>query len=111
MLANFVKRRFGRAQAIGEPSPSIAELVRKNAKQVEIAARALRIDGAVRHLHFAGRVGQRAVFFVSGGGGQHDVGALRRFGQEHIVHDEQIEAGEPVGRGDAKVFSGFAPTT
>ncbi len=70
------------------------ELVRQDAQQIEIAARALRVDGALRHLHFAGRVGQRAVFFVSGCRGQNHVRALRRFGQEHILHDEQFEAGK-----------------
>ena len=81
---------------IGVPSSEHAELVRKNAEQIEIAARTLRIDRAMRHLHFARGVRERAVFFVGGGGGQNDVRALRGFRQEHVVHHEQFEAGELV---------------
>ena len=56
------------------------------------------------NLDFAGGIGERAVFFVSGGGGQDDVGALRGFGEEHVVNDEQFETGEAVGRGDGRKF-------
>ncbi len=112
VLADFVERRFRRAQLDRRAEPEHAQLVRKNADQVEIAARALRIDRAMGQLHFAGGIGQRAVFFVSGGGGQHHVGALRGFGEEHVLHDQQFEAGRAgPARRRAKVFSGFAPTT
>ena len=78
--------------------------MRQDANQIEIAAWALRIDRTVRHLHFAGRVGERAIFFVGGCRGQDNVGALRGFGQEHFVDHEQFESGELVRLGHAESF-------
>ena len=43
------------------------------------------------HLHFAGGVGDGAGFFVRGKRGQDHVGHLRRLGQKHVLHDQQIE--------------------
>ena len=44
---------------------------------------------ALQALHFAADVGDGAVLFVGAGGGQKDVGALRGFGQEHVLHDDE----------------------
>lgn len=74
--------------------------MRKNANQIKIAARALRIDGAIGHLHFASGVGHGAVFFVSRGGRQNYIRSLRCFRQEHIVNDQQFESGKTIGLRD-----------
>ena len=71
--------------------------MRENANQIEIAAGPLRIDRATGHLHFTGGIRERAVFFVGGGGGENNVGALSGVGQEHIVNDEQVEARYAIG--------------
>ena len=81
--------------------------MRKDANQIEIAARALRIDRAVGHLHFTRGVGERAIFFVGRCRGQNHVGTLRGFREEHFVDDEQFEPGELVRLGDAESFYGI----
>ena len=107
VLANFVESSFGSAQPDGRADSQHAELVRKNADQIEIAARALRVNRAMGHLHFAGGVGERAVFFVGRRRGEDDVGALRGFGQEHFVDYEQLEAAEIVGLRRGECFHGI----
>ncbi len=107
VLPDFVEGCFGRAQADGHAQPQRAELVRKDADQIEIAPRTLRIDGTVSHLDFAGSVGESAIFFVSGGGGKNHVRALGGLGEEHVVHDEQIESGDFIRVGSGEGLQGI----
>jgi hypothetical protein len=81
--------------------------MRKNAKEVEVAARPLRIDRAMRQLHFARGVRERTILLVCGRSRQHDVRALRGLRQEHVVHDQQFEAGQTVGLRHAECLQGI----
>ena len=66
------------------------ELVRKNAEQVEIAARAHDFGGFVQRLNLAAGIGNGAIFFVRRGGGENDVGLLSRFRHKHFVDDDEF---------------------
>ena len=57
-------------------------------------------------LYFAGNVGDGAGLFVSRSRRQNDVGMLRGFGQEQILHDN-----ERLGGSECCRASGLAPTT
>src|ERR1700691_74953 len=76
----------------------LRKLIRNNSQQVEVAARALRIDGPVRELHLTGSAGHRAVFFVGRNGREHNVGKLRSVSKEEVVNDEQFESAWAIRR-------------
>ena len=73
----------------------LLKLVRQNAEQIEVAARAHHFCRFVQQLDFAGRVRNAAVFFVSGGSGENDVGQLRGLRQEHFMDDQQLQLAAP----------------
>jgi hypothetical protein len=49
-----------------------------------------------RELHHPIRVRDRAVFLGPRGRGQHDVGEVRRFGEEDVLDDQVIERREHI---------------
>ena len=71
------------------------ELMRKNAHQVKVAARAHHFGALAHQLNFAGSVRDRAVFFVGGSRRKNNVRRFRGFRQEHFLYDEQIEFPAP----------------
>ncbi len=53
-----------------------------------------RFNRLTSELHHAIGIGDGADLLRPRGGGQHDVGEVRRFGEEDILHDQVIEGGE-----------------
>jgi hypothetical protein len=47
------------------------------------------LDGLLREVHRAVGVGESAGLFSPGCGGQHNVGVLRRLGEEDVLHDDE----------------------
>jgi hypothetical protein len=90
-LAHFLENRCGRLEVEGFAEAEALELVREDAQQVKVAARAHDFGGLMQQLDFAGGVGDAAVFFVSRSGGEDHVGKLRGLGHEHFVNDEEAE--------------------
>ena len=58
----------------------------QQAEDFEIGLGAHGFHGTLQALHFAGDVGDGAVLFIGGRGGEYDVGTLRGFGEEHLLH-------------------------
>ena len=103
--ANFVERRFRRAQADGLAQAVLRQLVRQDAQNVEVRARPHAVAALAHELNFAGGVGHGAVFFVGRKRRQNDIGQLRGFGKEQVLHDEQIEFAEALGGRPGRMFS------
>src|SRR5712691_8192863 len=74
-FANFLEDGRGTLVVESLAQASALELMRHNAEK----------------LNFAGGIRHRAVFFVSGGGGEDDVSDFGCVGQEHFLHDEEFQ--------------------
>ena len=57
-----------------------------------------RLNRLASELHHAIRVGDRADLLGPRGGGQHDIGEVRGFGEENILHHQMIEGAERFAR-------------
>ena len=57
-----------------------------------------RLDRLASELHHAIGVGDGADLLGPRGGGQHDVGEIRRLGEEDVLHDQVIERGQRFAR-------------
>ena len=57
-----------------------------------------RLDRLAPELHHAIGVGDGADLLGPRGGGQHDIGEIRRFREEDVLHDQVIERGERFAR-------------
>src|SRR5258708_17659927 len=90
-FANLLEDGGGSFVMKGFAETGALELMRKNAQEIEIGARAHDFRAFAEELNFAGGIGDGAVFLVSGGGGENDVSDLGGVGHEHVVADGEFD--------------------
>src|SRR6266566_2478802 len=90
-LPNLLKDVCGRPVVERLARTELFQLMREDAQQIEIRARAHHFRGFTQKLDFARSVRDRAVFFIRGSGGEDDIRLLRGLRQEKLVSDKQLQ--------------------
>src|SRR6516165_4808730 len=77
----------------------LLELVRHDAQQVEVRARAHHLASLAKQLDLSRGVRYAALLLVCGRGGKDDVSLQSRLGKKHLVDDEQLELAAAIAEG------------